>query len=237
MASVDEVATRTRLVAISLVTSVILNERGILTEKCSLVKGPGVARKREAFQRMRDGLPFKNLQVWKEVVWRGKVRNCSREEETDSLRRAVKSTSSSGSKGSSSSPAFPMGSLASNMTRRPPSLPTPRLRWFISKPCAPPSSKSSHVFRKSGSTLNSKSSFLLFSWAAFFARVDSDRWVALRRFWDGSWASGLSDVGSSPSASRPSEARLLRSFPVSVPTLSTRLVQILTQPSNVLEAR
>lgn len=155
---------------------------------------------------------------------------------TVSLRRAVKSTSSSGSKRFSSSPTFPMESLASNITRRAPSLPTPRLRWFISKPCAPPSSKSSHVFRKSGSTLNSKSSFLFFSRAAFFTRVDSDR-VALRLFWDGSWASGLSDVGSSSPASRPSEARLLSSLPVSVPTLSTRLVQILTQPSNVLEAR
>jgi len=49
MASVDKVATGTGFVAISLITSVILNKRGILTEKGSLVKGPGVARKREAF--------------------------------------------------------------------------------------------------------------------------------------------------------------------------------------------
>jgi hypothetical protein len=68
MASLDEVATQTGFVAISLITSVILNKRGILTEKGSLIKGPGVTRKRETFQRMRNGLPFKNLQVWKEVI-------------------------------------------------------------------------------------------------------------------------------------------------------------------------
>jgi len=61
MAGIDEVASQTRLEAISFITSVILGRRGILTVKCSFVKSPRVARKREAFQRMGNGLPLKNL--------------------------------------------------------------------------------------------------------------------------------------------------------------------------------
>jgi hypothetical protein len=49
VASVDEVTTRTGFEAIILITSVIRNKRGILTEKGSLIKSPGVAGKREAF--------------------------------------------------------------------------------------------------------------------------------------------------------------------------------------------
>jgi hypothetical protein len=61
MTSIDEVASRSRSEAISFITSVVLNKRGILTEKCSFVKSPSVAREREAFQRMGNGLPLKNL--------------------------------------------------------------------------------------------------------------------------------------------------------------------------------
>jgi len=50
MAGIEQVASRTRPEAISFITSVILGKRAILTEKCSFVKGPRVARKREAFQ-------------------------------------------------------------------------------------------------------------------------------------------------------------------------------------------
>src|SRR5712671_3700321 len=78
VASVDEVATRTGFDTFDLITSGILNKRGIVTEKRSFVKGPGVPRKREAFKRGRNGLWLKNLQVWKEVICAGKVRTAHR---------------------------------------------------------------------------------------------------------------------------------------------------------------
>lgn len=42
---------------------------------------------------------------------------------------------------------------------------------------APPSSKSADVFLKSGSTVNSRSNFLIWSAANDLASVASDRWV------------------------------------------------------------
>lgn len=61
MASIEEAASQTRFEAISFITSVILGKRGVLTEKCSFVKSPRVAGKREAFQRMGNSLPLKYL--------------------------------------------------------------------------------------------------------------------------------------------------------------------------------
>lgn len=75
---------------------------------------------------------------------------------------SASSTSSSPSS-SSSSPASP----ASNTSFPLPSTP----RWFMRRPPAPPSSKSALVFLKSGSTENSRSSFLVDNDAKDGARV------------------------------------------------------------------
>src|SRR6266699_573030 len=99
------------------------------------------------------------------------------------------------------------------------------------RPPAPPSSKSAQVFLKRGSTANSRSGFLFFKDDGSWASVAP--FVRFRFLVCEGPPSGLSESPPSSSTSLPPASRLLRSFPVSVPTLSTRLVQIFTHPSRV----
>ncbi|KAH9831880.1 hypothetical protein Tdes44962_MAKER08887 [Teratosphaeria destructans] len=106
-------------------------------------------------------------------------------------------------------------------------------KWFISRPLAPPSSKSAAAFLNNGSTENSNSIFFNLNCSKLAARVASADRAAF--FFFGFLTPSSPSSSSSPSSPScsssapllfllPLSAKPLNSLPVSVATLSTRLV-------------